>query len=246
MRQTTHKSKRRNRGFIIFFGWRTVISSDGSAPVQAECPSCRTQTHLQGKQHRRWFTLFFIPVIPLSSPTRFTECPRCHAQFRLDTDAMRKSIAAQEQSQRQEAITLHNSLINAPKNSVALNQLMCLHAGLREFDTAIAEAAQFPDALNSSEQCMTTLARVYLCKNDHANALAWFDAAIARNPDLAEPHYHRALALLNQPKPDAEQALAEARKAKSLGHPEAEGLLKHVETKARQIAATPTAAPALT
>ena len=110
---------------------------------------------------------------------------------------------------------------------------MTLYASINQLDSAISAAAEFPQALQASEQCMTTLGRVYLAQNRFAEALQWFDAAVARNSTLGEAQYYKALAHLLSTPPDARQAVAAARGARSAGYPNAEALLREAEVKAR-------------
>src|SRR5204863_9131432 len=136
----------------------------------------------------------------------------------------------------QRAIALYNSLRNSPANSITLNELMTLYATINEFDQAISAARDFPQALNSSEQCMSTLGRVYLAKNDHAEAIRWFDEAIARNGSLGEAHYYKGVAYLTANPPDHDRAVASARAARSAGYPGADQLLREAESRARGVA----------
>jgi hypothetical protein len=47
------------------------------------CPSCGGDRHYERKQGRRWFTFFFIPVIPLNSVgDEFVECTTCHQAYK--------------------------------------------------------------------------------------------------------------------------------------------------------------------
>ena len=80
---------------------------------------------------------------------------------------------------------------------------------------------------------MTTLGRVYLAKNDFAEAVKWFDAAAARNPSLGEAHYFKGVAHLTSDPPEYDKAVAAARAARSAGYPNAEQLLKEAEARAR-------------
>ncbi len=102
---------------------------------------------------------------------------------------------------------------SSPLNSVALNQLMTMYATMKEFDQAASAARDFPQALQASEQCMSTLGRVYLGMNRHDEALRWFDEAIARNPQLGEAQYYKALTHLLTEPPQVERAIAAARAA---------------------------------
>jgi TPR repeat protein len=110
---------------------------------------------------------------------------------------------------------------------------MTLYATMKEHDQAISAARDFQQALHNSEQCMTTLGRVYLAKNDHAEALKWFDQAIARNEALAEAHYFRGVARLTATPPDYAQAAASARSARKFGYPGAEELVREAESRVR-------------
>ena len=220
-------------GFIILFGSRSIVSDDSSEPVTTVCPRCSHAVQMQARTLRHWFTFFFLPLFPISRKRRFTQCPNCGAQFALAPDELRQRIAAGEQQQNQQAIALYNSLRSSPANSIALDQLMKMYAQLKEYDPAISAAAEFPQALHNSEQCMTTLGRVYLGRNDFNDAIKWFDAAVERNAQLAEAQYYRGLAHLLKSPPDYTSAIAAARAARSAGYPNAEALLREAEGKAR-------------
>ena len=228
-------SRRKSRhGFFILFGSRAIISNDSStAPTRAVCPRCHRDVDMVGKSARPWFTLFFLPVIPLGAAKRFSQCSHCGAQFAVAPDQLRSRLEENEQQQSQEAITLYNSLRASPANSITLNQLMMLYASLKEYAQAVGAAADFPQALHNSEQCMTTLGRVYMAMNDLDNAIKWFDAATTRNGQLGEAHFHKAIAYLMRKPPEADRAVASARAAKNAGYPEADALLRDAQSRAR-------------
>jgi hypothetical protein len=47
------------------------------------CPTCGGDRHFERKQFRRWFTLFFIPVIPLNNVgDEFVECTTCRQAYK--------------------------------------------------------------------------------------------------------------------------------------------------------------------
>lgn len=220
-------------GFILLFGSRAIVSTEPSPGVRTHCPRCNQEADFLAKSVRTWFTAFFIPIFPVSGRTHFTQCPNCGAQFPFSADELRDRVSAAGQQQNQRAITLYNSMRNSPANSITLNELMTVYATMQEFDQAISASQAFPDALNSSEQCMTTLGRVYLARNKHDEALKWFDVAVSRNPMLGEAQYYKALThLLKQP-PEFADAIAAARAARTAGYPQAEGLLREAEEKAR-------------
>jgi hypothetical protein len=220
-------------GFIILFGSRNVVGSDHAQPLETTCPRCGANTTIVGKTYRPWFTLFFLPVFPIGGSHRFSQCTSCKAQFPVPLDELRRRMAGAEQQQSQQAIALYNSLRSSPANSITLNELMQMYAGMNEFDQAISAARDFPDALRNSEQCMSTLGRVLLAANRNGEAIQWFDAAIARNPQLGEAHYHKAVACLASTPPRIDEAIAAARAARNANYPRADQLLKEAEAKAR-------------
>lgn len=220
-------------GFILFFGTRPISSSDPSAAaVDTICPNCHHHSRIIGKTYRNWFTLFFIPMFPVSGTKTFSQCTHCGAQFPVPLSELARNIRQADQQQMQRAIAMYNSLRNSPANSITLNDLMSLYASIGEFDQAISAAGEFAQALNNSEQCMTTLGRIYLAKNQFDEALKWLEAAIARNPELGEAHYYRAIACLTQPALDLDKAIRSARAARAAGYPGAEDLLQEAQRRA--------------
>jgi tetratricopeptide (TPR) repeat protein len=211
-----------------------MISNDGQGG-SAVCPRCGQQTTFQNKGARTWFTLFFIPIFPMGGKTRFCECGNCHGQFRLSAEELGQKTAASQQQRMQQAIQMYNSMRASPANSVTLNNLMLLYFQIKEFDQAVAAANEFPQALNASEQCMTTLGRVLMEQGRHADALQWFDAALARNSMQGEAAYCKAVALMTIKPPDLVGANAAARIARAAGVNGAEALLKEIDNRSRAV-----------
>jgi tetratricopeptide (TPR) repeat protein len=226
-------ARRRRRGFILLFGSRNILSNEKVPPVETVCPRCSQPSQIIGRTYRTWFTIFFLPVFPVSGSRRFSECSLCHAQFPVPLEDLQRGLAVNEQQQNQQAISLYNSLRASPANSITLNQLMLMYAGMNEFSQAISAANDFPEALNSSEQCMSTLGRVYLAAEQRGPAIKWFDAALARNPALGEAHYHKAVAHLTNTPPDYSAAAASARQARNAGYPNSDALVREAENKDR-------------
>jgi tetratricopeptide (TPR) repeat protein len=188
----------------------------------------------QPKSVRSWFTFFLIPIFPVSGKTTISQCGNCRMQFRLSPQELSTRVAASQQQQMQQAIQMYNSLRTSPANAVTLNNLLLLYLELHELDQAVSAANEFPQALNASEQCMTTLGRVLMERGQHAEAIKWFDAALARNAMLGEAAYCKAVALMNLSPPDLEGAKAAARVARSANMNGADTLLRNIE--ARQVA----------
>lgn len=220
------RPRRPRRGFIILFGSRTILSNESGEPVRTVCPRCGQEADLLPRSYRNWFTLFFLPLFPISGKTRFTECGNCGGQFPVEANELRARLQVNDQEHSQQAIRLYNSLRASPANSVTLYELMQLYAAMKEFAQAESAARQFPDALNNSEQCMVMLGRIHLAQDRHADALRWFEAALARNDQLADGHYYKVVAHLTATPPNKEAAMIAARAALSAGHPNADELMR--------------------
>lgn len=67
---------------MIIFGTRGVQRRrDGG---EFHCPDCQAARTYSLKEVRRFFTLYFIPLIPLDSRGSFVECDACGAAFTPD------------------------------------------------------------------------------------------------------------------------------------------------------------------
>ncbi|WP_108867695.1 TerB family tellurite resistance protein [Aquimarina aquimarini] len=66
---------------FIIFGTRGLKHTVSESPVLSNsCPNCNNG-NLENKLYRRWFTLFFIPIIPLDVVDRFYECDSCKSAY---------------------------------------------------------------------------------------------------------------------------------------------------------------------
>ena len=64
---------------IIFFGTRGIDKHKDSGHFY--CPACSDKRSYTHKEVKRWFTLYFIPVIPLGSAGEFVQCDYCNMAF---------------------------------------------------------------------------------------------------------------------------------------------------------------------
>lgn len=64
---------------MIIFGWGSRKSVSGSGHF--DCPLCKTTTPFQHVKSRRWFTLFFVPIFPLSGSDDSINCMTCCTSF---------------------------------------------------------------------------------------------------------------------------------------------------------------------
>lgn len=74
---------------MIIFGFKGKTKDRGEA-VPATCPRCHNQTFFHYASRQRWFSLFFIPVIPVSSK-HFIVCPVCSFAVPLDAEAQQRA-----------------------------------------------------------------------------------------------------------------------------------------------------------
>lgn len=67
---------------MIIWGWRVRQKVIGSGVFF--CPREGGDRHYEHKQARRWFTIFFIPLIPLKELGDFVECTSCKNTYYTD------------------------------------------------------------------------------------------------------------------------------------------------------------------
>lgn len=67
---------------FILFGTKGITLTQQSGTFH--CPQCGPQAPFSQKGVRRFFTLFFVPLIPLNQVAAYVECHRCRGQFDLN------------------------------------------------------------------------------------------------------------------------------------------------------------------
>lgn len=77
---------------MIIFGTRTTNPTAGQGFFN--CPRCGPQKPYTHKKAKRWFTLYFIPVIPLGTAGEYVECNACAGTF--DMEALHYDPAAEQ------------------------------------------------------------------------------------------------------------------------------------------------------
>ena len=65
---------------MIIWGWKTVFRVIGSGVFS--CPTCGADRNYERRKAQRFFTLFFIPLIPLKTIGEFIRCTYCKNDFR--------------------------------------------------------------------------------------------------------------------------------------------------------------------
>ena len=64
---------------IIVFGTKGREKAVDSGAFT--CPSCRSQQPYELRRAKRWFTLYFIPVLPLDALGEWVHCLGCGADY---------------------------------------------------------------------------------------------------------------------------------------------------------------------
>ncbi len=64
---------------MIIWGWRDLTSDVSEQDFR--CPQCNQQRRGSLKQVRKYFTLYFIPLIPLGSTGAYVQCGSCAGTF---------------------------------------------------------------------------------------------------------------------------------------------------------------------
>jgi hypothetical protein len=80
---------------VIIFGFRSFVKS--LAMLTMVCHRCGNPAAHRLIQRSRWFTLFFIPLIPLGF-TRFTTCTFCGVSQKVSKQDAEQMIAASQQT----------------------------------------------------------------------------------------------------------------------------------------------------
>ena len=65
---------------LIIFGRKGVTSTTNRGTF--DCPACGTGKPFEHKKARRFFTLYFIPLIPLQTLGEWVECGGCGKQWK--------------------------------------------------------------------------------------------------------------------------------------------------------------------
>ncbi len=46
------------------------------------CPRCNGSSNFEEKRVRRWFTLYFVPLVPIGTSGYYVECQECRGTFK--------------------------------------------------------------------------------------------------------------------------------------------------------------------
>ena len=67
---------------IIIFGTRgRTVADDSAQSVTSSCGNCGQLVSMKPVRRKRYFSLFFIPIIPLEKGTAAMQCPNCKTLY---------------------------------------------------------------------------------------------------------------------------------------------------------------------
>lgn len=127
---------------FIVFGTRGIKHSVSNSPVLSNsCPNCNNG-NLVHKLYRRWFTLFFIPVIPLDSMDKFYECDSCKSAYNEGVKELLNQSQEERDANQKEAQKVYAKALIAAMTHMAIIDGTFDKAEEREIMDAMAH---FPD-----------------------------------------------------------------------------------------------------
>jgi hypothetical protein len=77
---------------MIIYGSRTIYSTSGHGGFH--CPRCQMQRQFAHKAGRTWFTLYFIPLIPMWRAGAYIQCTSCGGEFAEEAQHYQPDSAA--------------------------------------------------------------------------------------------------------------------------------------------------------
>jgi len=181
---------------MIIYGWSHFNRREHSL-VRDTCRSCGRPGYLRSYTSSKFFTLYFIPVIPLGREKIVQECPHCKQAFGMSVrkwrgltrDTLPKAVAAYEA---------------APGDAEAAKHLLGVCIGTQDRATVQRLGPQIRATFARDAGVLGMLAGTYsyLCLDREADAV-YLDA-IALDPDgsvAAEANAHLELQKLPRPTP---------------------------------------------
>ncbi|MBS0295709.1 MAG: zinc-ribbon domain-containing protein [Proteobacteria bacterium] len=67
---------------MIIWGWRTLHRNGPSG--RFHCHACGCEQDYRVRRLQRFFTLYFIPIIPLKVVAEAAECQACKTQWKVE------------------------------------------------------------------------------------------------------------------------------------------------------------------
>ena len=185
---------RRGSTLLIIFGLRVFYRTIAQGTFH--CRRCGGDREYRHRAGRRWFTLFFIPVIPLNSVGEHVRCTTCRTRY--VTDVLNQPTTAQMQAalpagMRAAVAAMLRS--GDPSNPASRQRAIevVIGSGVRDYDEAMLNA----DLMQPFEVIRPALNQVGAQLTIQARE--WYLADVIRiamaDGPLTESERHAALAI---------------------------------------------------
>lgn len=130
---------------MLIFGWRSRAHTIGTGRFY--CPREGGDRNYEHKEAKRWFTLFFIPLIPLNKLGDFVECTSCQSTYytsvlQAPTGASIQDVMTQAIRYVAVALTVADGHIDPEERRVAtevVRQFANVEYGEANFDSDLTE-----------------------------------------------------------------------------------------------------------
>lgn len=144
---------------FIIFGTRALKHTiDNSEILKNSCPNC-SNGNLVNKRYRRWFTLFFIPVIPLNEIDRFYECDKCNSGYQNDIKKILQESQVDQSHKQEQAKSIFVSALIATMT----------HMALIDNDYAKEEEREIKDTINNFPEFKEHLMEIHESVKNQGN-----------------------------------------------------------------------------
>ena len=108
---------------ILFFGWRIVFRTIGHGVFH--CPHESADRDYRVRVARRWFHIFWLPIVPLKRFGEIVECETCNSRYEVDVLRIPTAAAIADSLAR----AMRMSIIDILRASSAVSSLQ-YHAAL--------------------------------------------------------------------------------------------------------------------
>ena len=155
---------------MIFFGTRGVKSTLEEGTFI--CPQCANEQHYKHKKVTRFFTLYFIPLIPLGKAGEFVECQNCQGTFvprvlDFDPDQGKNEF----ESLYEKALRHSMVLMMLADGEIDENEMITVHKIINKFshhDITFDELKTFVKVVeDNAEPIETYLSKISSGLNEH-------------------------------------------------------------------------------
>jgi hypothetical protein len=148
---------------MIIWGWRTWARAIDHGTFF--CPHCGADRSYAHKRARRWFTLFFIPLIPLAVIGEYIQCDTCKKTYKTAVLDALTTAQVQDTLFRvvRKSVTVLVRQVGSPGAEAAALAVLSSFAGRAWTDDELAADVQHLDTSDLSAD-LATLASV---SNEH-------------------------------------------------------------------------------